>query len=697
MSFCSDHDHLYFDALIRTKKAEAVLSLIHATYQSWEHNKNKDNVKNDIARLFKISYELFKYDVGSYDGSVKKFESQYTIGHELGIWKNSNLELSDLALKVAKNDITIKDYFDVVFLNYIQPIDGIVINPLYLILSFLNDKKYDTLTKNHLKNIFSFASNNTANEINGLFNMLIGTNYFSVISNSKNELKINCDIQEIISKCNLKYHKKNYTNVKNELDDLSVFVNYLQTSSEENKTNKQEKIIYNDTKWLFSANPSKYDHVNSFKTNGAIEWHMSCKLKVGDLVFLYSTKPIQKITHLAIVDKIDISKEEREIDDAMFWKVNENSSYSKYAKLILLETVDNEMLSLEKLTQHGLNAAPQGPIKIDDKLFDYIKPFFNFFDVNSVRKEEAKYTFVGNAYNKIYYGIPGCGKSFKIDNEILINTPKENIFRTTFYLDYTNSDFIGQIMPVINENNVIYDHIAGPFTKALSRALETNDTVYLIIEEINRGNAAAIFGDIFQLLDRKKEGFSNYPITNEFIETYILKNNHYNIKNNVLIPSNLTILATMNTSDQGVFPLDTAFKRRWELERVIDANGSYDIDNLMVPYTNHTWKEFREKVNQAIQSKSKDGTVSVDKQLGRGFVKENMLTSSDNIHNKNALNRFVNNVLDYLYSDVCKFDKNKFFNEDYSFDHICRIIDNYKEDQTYDLELKIFEENENEQ
>lgn len=153
----------------------------------------------------------------------------------------------------------------------------------------------------------------------------------------------------------------------------------------------------------------------------------------------------------------------------------------------------------------------------------------------------------------------------------------------------------------------------------------------------------------------------------------------------------------MNTSDQGVFPLDTAFKRRWELERVIDANGSYDIDNLMVPYTNHTWKEFREKVNQAIQSKSKDGTVSVDKQLGRWFVKENMLTSSDNIHNKNALNRFVNNVLDYLYSDVCKFDKNKFFNEDYSFDHICRIIDNYKEDQTYDLELKIFEENENEQ
>lgn len=316
-------------------------------------------------------------------------------------------------------------------------------------------------------------------------------------------------------------------------------------------------------------------------------------------------------------------------------------------------------------------------------------------ELNNTDNVECRYRTHGKGYNKIYYGIPGCGKSYKIENEILKDISKKNIFRTTFYLDYTNSDFIGQIMPVVKNENITYEHIPGPFTKALFRALETNDMVYLIIEEINRGNAAAIFGDIFQLLDRKEEGYSRYPITNEFIEKYILKNKHYNIKGNVIIPSNLTIIATMNTSDQGVFPLDTAFKRRWELERVVDDNDSYKIDSLMVPYTNHTWKEFREKVNQTIQSKSKDGTVSVDKQLGRWFVKENMLTTTDNIHNKQALNRFVNNVLDYLYSDVCKFDKEKFFDDDYSFDHICRIIDNYKENQIYNLELKIFDENEN--
>lgn len=106
-------------------------------------------------------------------------------------------------------------------------------------------------------------------------------------------------------------------------------------------------------------------------------------------------------------------------------------------------------------------------------------------------------------YNKIYYGIPGCGKSYHIENTVLDGVDKKNnVFRTTFYLDYSNSDFIGQIYPVVDGDKVKYEPIPGPFTKALERALTNKDEmIYLVIEEINRGNAAAIFGDTFQLLD----------------------------------------------------------------------------------------------------------------------------------------------------------------------------------------------------
>ena len=120
------------------------------------------------------------------------------------------------------------------------------------------------------------------------------------------------------------------------------------------------------------------------------------------------------------------------------------------------------------------------------------------------------------AYNKIYYGIPGCGKSYQVDQKIRKHytkdknfdnkSYKDNVFRTTFYLDYSNSDFVGQIVPKTDvKGNVTYKPNFGPFTKALQRAYETDDMVFLVIEEINRGNAAAIFGDLFQLLDRLDE------------------------------------------------------------------------------------------------------------------------------------------------------------------------------------------------
>ena len=123
----TDHNCLYFDKLCRSKKAESVLSFIQATYNI-DPNIEGSKRKERIAEKLTNAYELFKFSAGSYSGEVKQFTSQYTIGHELGIWMSANFELNPLALEVAKNHITITEYFDIFFLNCIESIDGKVFN-----------------------------------------------------------------------------------------------------------------------------------------------------------------------------------------------------------------------------------------------------------------------------------------------------------------------------------------------------------------------------------------------------------------------------------------------------------------------------------------------------------------------------------------------------------------------------------------
>ena len=307
-----------------------------------------------------------------------------------------------------------------------------------------------------------------------------------------------------------------------------------------------------------------------------------------------------------------------------------------------------------------------------------------------------------SGFNKILYGIPGCGKSYYIENTILKDVDKENdVFRTTFYLDYSNSDFIGQIYPSVNdEGDVTYIHVPVPFTEALERALlNKSKMIYLVIEEINRGNAADIFGDAFQLLDRLKEdnnerlvGDSEYPIKNTFIEDYFEKRNkELEAKNKdkiqfkkgqIYIPHNLTLLATMNTSDQNVFPLDTAFKRRWDREKVVtNWDDVGEIKNMYIPYTNITWKEFATTVNDAILDADSDSDIPIseDKQMGAYFVQKNMLTEKPNTEDKDALITFTSNVIDYLYNDVTKFDHSLLFEKSVnSYDKLYDRMNHYK-------------------
>lgn len=227
---------------------------------------------------------------------------------------------------------------------------------------------------------------------------------------------------------------------------------------------------------------------------------------------------------------------------------------------------------------------------------------------------------------------------------------KDAVFRTTFHPDTDYAAFVGCYKPCMNGGVIEYSYMPQVFTNAYIAAWEnTKKPVYLVIEEINRGNCAQIFGDLFQLLDRDKTtGKSEYPIKADkdlvaHIEK-VLGAGHEGIKNGELcLPSNLIIYATMNTSDQSLFPMDSAFKRRWDWEYV-PINYSKDIDSgkFIIEIdddTKYSWVEFLESVNDKIY----DATNSEDKQMGNFFIKKSVKS-----------NEFVNKVMFYLWNEVCK-------------------------------------------
>ena len=291
----------------------------------------------------------------------------------------------------------------------------------------------------------------------------------------------------------------------------------------------------------------------------------------------------------------------------------------------------------------------------------------------------------------VFYGVPGSGKSFKIDNEKTKDASDIQKQRVVFHPDYTNSDFIGQIIPKMKENGkddgektvIEYSFKPGPFTTILRRALRDKDhQYYLIIEEINRGNSAAIFGDLFQLLDRGDDGWSCSPVNNDDINFYVAseleywekgysgshkydagKVNHpsnaepFGRNSGLRLPPNLSIYATMNTNDQNVFTLDNAFNRRFKSEYISNKENPEDPAhckqyNLKIGATGILWGNFRNQINKKIVE---SGFVNAeDKQLGLFFIK--------NGKDKNKIEEkdFADKVLKYLWHDVFKRDRGIF-------------------------------------
>lgn len=290
---------------------------------------------------------------------------------------------------------------------------------------------------------------------------------------------------------------------------------------------------------------------------------------------------------------------------------------------------------------------------------------------------------ISDGQNLIVYGTPGCGKSYYVQNTILKEYKKENYIRTTFFQDYTNTDFVGQILPCVKKDEngkdvVTYIFSPGPFTLALEKAIrKPEEKIALVIEELNRGSAASIFGDIFQLLDRK-EGVSEYEINNVNIINYLKKqfDGEYTFKN-IKLPGNLSIYATMNTSDQNVFTLDTAFKRRWKFKKLLNKfESDHKFKDMFIPGADITWKDFVNGINKFILEVS-NGLNSEDKQLGVYFVDEKgMRTEKVDTSNPIAVEEFAYKVLEYLWDDVAKFDRPKWFDD--KIKSLDDLVDGYR-------------------
>lgn len=284
---------------------------------------------------------------------------------------------------------------------------------------------------------------------------------------------------------------------------------------------------------------------------------------------------------------------------------------------------------------------------------------------------------LSNGENILFYGVPGCGKSWTIKNKVLKDVDENHMERIVFHPDYTYSDFIGHILPIAYEDQVKYEFIPGPFTSILKKAYQKpTEHFFLIIEEINRGNAPAIFGDIFQLLDRMdedqdgfKKGTSEFPITNSDIAAIVDGCENEKVR----IPSNLSIIATMNTSDQNVFTLDTAFQRRWNMvmiENEIDDVRNHLFEETNILDTELSWKQFCYGINKKILENNNNLSSSEDKRLGTYFIKsqdfEYDVKQDDEYKNllKAQSRKFSEKVLKYLWDDAFKFSRYEIFNEE---------------------------------
>lgn len=291
--------------------------------------------------------------------------------------------------------------------------------------------------------------------------------------------------------------------------------------------------------------------------------------------------------------------------------------------------------------------------------------------------------------NLIYFGAPGTGKSHELGEHADRYFDDDHRCRVTFYPDYTYSQFVGCFKPMTEQvvdsdgnkrTAITYRYALGPFLETYVKAVKNPEQNYLlIVEEINRANPAAVFGDVFQLLDRRSDGCSEYTVAapEDMREQLMVEfDNDAIAASKLAIPSNMYIWATMNSADQGVFPMDTAFKRRWDFRYMgINEGEDADIDGtplnkIEVPCGGRTvvWNNLRHAINDFMASD--DLKINEDKLLGPFFINPNALTP------ERFADVFKDKVLLYLYEDAGKTKRKKMFKGELNtYAKVCEAFD----------------------
>lgn len=314
---------------------------------------------------------------------------------------------------------------------------------------------------------------------------------------------------------------------------------------------------------------------------------------------------------------------------------------------------------------------------------DYMKPIYNT-DIDADYER-----------NRIVFGAPGTGKSFELKNNChkLMMDTAGTYERVTFHPDYSYSQFVGTYKPVMDmdEKSIRYDFVPGPFMRIYVDALKSGRTEapqphLLLIEEINRAKVAAVFGDVFQLLDRDDDGVSEYEIqASEDVRKYLASklggspDNYRKIK----IPNNMFIWATMNSADQGVFPMDTAFKRRWNFEYLgINENEEKiaAIGNIKLARTDEVinWNTLRKAINAKMSSD--EFRINEDKLIGPFFLSKKIIMSDELgmiVNQDRFVKAFKSKVIMYLYEDAVKQKKHNFFDgcDSSKYSSVCDAFD----------------------
>ena len=392
------------------------------------------------------------------------------------------------------------------------------------------------------------------------------------------------------------------------------------------------------------------------------------------------------------------------------WAIdNEKPLFSEALKVMFSESIGNSDILINMINNFTEVKVENDVIYLKDNVSH--KRYDNVYRDIDVNDKKRFFEYVGDTplnlplrvsashspLQQIFYGAPGTGKSHTIKEE----TRGKDVIRTTFHPDSDYSTFVGAYKPTtkevmlrdvsghivvengknVTEDKIVYEFVEQAFLQAYINAWkkyehakegESPKEQYLIIEEINRGNCAQIFGDLFQLLDRNDSGFSDYPVKadNDMAKhlkkalsglkiadkeriNALYKDEHDDVVSKVLegevllLPNNLFIWATMNTSDQSLFPIDSAFKRRWEWKYIPICNAEKGW-SIEAGGNTYDWWAFLNGINRQIQ----DVTSSEDKKLGYFFVK----ADADGVI---SADKFVGKVAFYLWNDVFK---------DYGFD-----------------------------